>query len=92
MNNENQNGKKRKKRVYNEKFRLKEILKLLLLKHNEKCYFCGNDFNNGDFEKITIHHIDFNHYNNNLNNLTLSHRNCHKKFHLLKNRNLVVDL
>ena len=69
-----------KRRSYNKHYRLKEILKYLLMKYNEKCYFCHQEFENLD--RITIHHVDHNRNNNSIENLVLSHRNCHKAYHL----------
>jgi len=75
-----------KKKIYGRSYRLREILKLLLRKNNERCYFCKGVF--VDLDKITIHHIDFNHENNDLSNLALCHRECHKGYHLMVNRGL----
>lgn len=56
-------------------FKIKRYIKD---KFNNRCVFCGNN------EKIIIHHIDNNSFNNIENNLQLVCRKCHYKIHFKK--------
>jgi len=59
-------------------------LKLLLFKSGvfeEKCYECGLTEWRGDKISLELHHIDENHSNNSVDNLTIVCPNCHTKIH-----------
>lgn len=43
----------------------------------EKCEYCGNSEWMGKPIPLELHHIDFNHYNNSLDNLQILCSNCH---------------
>jgi hypothetical protein len=76
--------------------RTKFFIKYFVEKYEPKCYFCGEKINWEDFhvkiskmskDNWTEHHIDGNHYNDDINNRILSHKTCHHKYH----RNLTVQ-
>jgi hypothetical protein len=55
-------------------------LRLRLIKEGyfeHKCYCCNNTLWNNKPISLELEHLDGNHYNNNLNNLTLLCPNCH---------------
>ncbi len=56
--------------------------KALLTKKNE-CNKCKID----DLELLVVHHIDYNHSNNNVENLEILCANCHHKIHFGKGHN-----
>jgi len=82
--------KRKKRRIYNKHYRLLDIAVYLVRKHGEKCYFCGEAISEEDIkeDRITIHHVDFNHDNNEIGNLVLAHRSCHKAYHMRINKKL----
>jgi hypothetical protein len=47
----------------------------------DKCECCGLSEWMGKHIPLELHHIDFNHYNNNLNNLAILCANCHMQAH-----------
>ena len=47
----------------------------------DKCECCGLSEWMGKRIPLELHHIDFNHYNNNLNNLAILCANCHMQAH-----------
>jgi hypothetical protein len=52
----------------------------LFKEHNQPpwhCHFCGELV-----EKLYIHHLDHDHYNNELTNLVAVHKRCHDQHHL----------
>lgn len=79
------------KKVSYEKSRLKELLWLMMEKFQPACYICKEQFKKSDVlpsrgvDQLTEHHIDINHYNNDLANRTLAHRTCHKRLHTRHN-------
>lgn len=77
--------------------KLRELVHFLLV--GQACYFCGkplseiaeswNNHGNGDGPKltdrrITIHHRDGNHDNNEHSNKVLCHTSCHKSHHMME--------
>ena len=76
-----------------EKSRLKDLLWLLIQKFNPRCLLCGELFVKSDIlpsrgvDQLTEHHKDGNHYNNDLENRVLVHRECHKRHHTKNNIN-----
>ena len=82
-------GKRRgRTRIYYRKNRLHQIILMLLDKHDVRCYFCLFRITRKDFpirqtDNVTIHHIDHNHFNNKISNLSLAHRYCHRRYHML---------
>jgi len=79
------------KQVSYEKSRLKELLWLMIQKHQPNCAICGEPFKKTDVlpsrgvDQLTEHHIDGNHYNNSLSNRALAVRTCHKRHHTRSN-------
>ena len=74
-----------------QKTHLRDILWLAIQKHQPNCYLCHKPFTMADFpirktDLITEHHIDGNHMNMKLENRTLTHRSCHKSYHLSERR------
>ncbi len=65
----------------NELRRLREIIDWMLLQFKCKCFFCREEIS--DAAEATIHHEDFDRSNNSAGNLKISHRACHKRFHIL---------
>jgi len=64
---------------------------MLVAKFDIRCCFCNKKFTSSDFpnrrvDRVTIHHIDGNHKNNDPSNLALAHRTCHKAHHLIEQR------
>ena len=57
----------------------KKKVAYLLKQQKGKCTHCGLRFNVDDL--MEIYHIDKNHHNNKLDNLTLIHRHCHDEVH-----------
>lgn len=82
------NGKMSK--IYSKVERQKELLKFFLRKMGD-CYFCGGNidwkslypkkYGYKKMDDITIHHLDLNHWNDDIENQELCHRKCHRKFH-----------
>jgi len=75
-------------KTYSKISRLKIMIEYLTKKYSPKCYFCGKDMDYKVFfpkykmkDNWTIHHIDENRKNNNIENLVLCHRGCHRKYH-----------
>jgi len=74
-----------------EKSRLKELLWLLVIKYQPKCALCHETFVKSDVlpsrgsDKLTEHHADGNHYNDDLSNRVLVHRTCQKSYHTKDN-------
>ena len=54
----------------------------LLAKQNHTCGCCGLKFT--DEEKVNLHHIDGNHNNWKIKNLTVVHQSCHQYTHMSK--------
>ena len=86
-------GRTRKSSVSYEKSRLKELLFFMVQKHQPDCSLCGSPFRHEDVlpsrgsDRLTEHHADANHYNNDLSNRVLVHRRCHKAYHQKDNIN-----
>lgn len=77
----------RRTRVYSRLDRYRKIIIYFILKYQEKCYLCRKKFTKEDVpprkvDTLTIHHIDHNHSNNDPSNWALSHRSCHKSYHM----------
>jgi group II intron reverse transcriptase/maturase len=53
-----------------------------LIKQNHTCEYCGLGFIDG--EDINLHHIDSNHNNWKLQNVTAVHKSCHHYLHMSK--------
>ena len=76
-----------------EKARLKELLWLMILRHQPVCPICKQHFNKDEVlpargsDQLTEHHLDHNHYNNEPANKVLVHRSCHKGHHTSNNIN-----
>ena len=51
-----------------------------LIKQNHTCEYCGLGFIDG--EDINLHHIDRNHNNWKLQNVTALHKSCHQYIHM----------
>jgi hypothetical protein len=51
-----------------------------------KCYECGLEKWNNFLIPIDLHHIDGNHYNNQIENLTILCPNCHRQKHTKNNK------
>lgn len=66
------------------KLLLQDILKILSLYDQDKCYFCKKPLVTADIFKMTIHHINGDHEDNSPENLALSHERCHRSFHAKK--------
>lgn len=78
-------------RIFKFKQRMINIIIILLNDADTRCHFCGKHFLRTDFpldrtDNVCIHHIDGNHQNNNIDNLTLAHRECHKQYHAEKRK------
>lgn len=79
--------------ISHEKARLKELLWVLIEKHQPACPMCMKNFVRSDIlpsrgsDTLTEHHIDGNHYNSDLINRVLVHRQCHKSHHTRNNIN-----
>lgn len=74
-------------RIYRRYARLREFALLLIEQHGVKCYFCGKPITPEDIplrrvDKLTEHHVDGNHENNDASNCVLAHRSCHRSYHL----------
>lgn len=82
-----------KKSISYEKSRLKELLWLMIQRHQPRCAICGKEFIKEDVlpsrgsDLLTEHHVDCNHQNSDLENRVLVHRTCHKSFHTRSNVN-----
>jgi len=74
-----------------QKTHIKELLWLMIIKHQPNCYLCDKPFSlKLDFPKrmtdlITDHHIDGDHMNMTPSNRVLVHRSCHKSHHTKDN-------
>ena len=79
------------KKVSYEKSRLKELLWLMIQKHQPTCPLCSKEFLKAEelpshgVDQLTEHHVDGNHYNNKTANRVLVHRTCHKRHHTKNN-------
>ena len=79
------------KAVSYEKSRLKELLWLMIQKYQPNCQICGKPFKKSEIlpsrgtDQLTEHHIDGNHYNDDLSNRALAVRTCHKRHHTRNN-------
>jgi hypothetical protein len=80
-----------KNALSHEKYRLKQLLWLMIQKYQPICYLSGKPFTYAEIfpsrgsDNLTEHHIDCNHYNNNLANRTLAYRTAHKAYHTKDN-------
>ena len=76
-----------------EKSRLKDLLWLMIQRFQPICPMCNKPFVKSDIlpsrgsDNLTEHHLDHNHYNNELSNRVLVHRHCHKSHHSRDNIN-----
>ena len=83
----------KKTKVSYEKSRLKELLWLMIEKHQAHCAICHKPFTketdlpSRGSDQLTEHHKDGQHYNNDLSNRVLVHRTCHKSYHTKDNVN-----
>jgi hypothetical protein len=81
----------------------RELLRFLL--RDKKCCFCKKPLQDdksyakdGDGQgspicrRITIHHKDGNHQNDNPENKKLSHTTCHKSYHMRQRHRLAIGL
>lgn len=86
-------AKHRRSNLSNEKQRLKQLLWLMIRKHQPRCYLCGEVFIYEDIlpprgtDNLTDHHIDGDHDNSDPQNRALAHRRCHKAHHTIDNIN-----
>ena len=71
-------------------FKGPDLLRLLLygFKRERKCEVCGNTEWNNDLIPLQVHHIDGNHYNNNIDNLQIICPNCHAQTDSYCGRNI----
>lgn len=76
--------------LYSKIARQKEFLDWFFQKYEPKCHFCGekltaNSFfrnkSGKDVDEFTIHHVDIDRNNNDISNLVIAHRGCHRKYH-----------
>jgi len=67
-----------------------EILSFLIKKYDIRCFFCNEKITEEDVkhDRITIHHKNFIHTDNRVENLVIAHRTCHKRFHMKTNHAL----
>ena len=83
----------KKNTVSYHKSRLRELLWLMIVKHQPVCPLCKEEFiKNKDLpargtDNFTEHHLDHNHYNTDTANRVLVHRSCHKGHHTRNNIN-----
>ena len=74
-----------------EKQRLKYLLWRMIEKYQPNCYFCNQPFVRDEVlpsrgtDNLTEHHIDLDHMNMKHSNTVLTHRHCHKSFHVKDN-------
>ena len=77
--------------------RFKYLLKIAFLHLKPQCCFCHEPLNSDTFypkktgkhlDEITVHHVDHQRTNNDINNLQFSHRGCHKKYHIRFKKNV----
>lgn len=63
--------------------RVKELANYLSQKYEPKCWMCKKDINIDDIrqDKWTRHHMDECREHNDISNLVLVHRGCHRKHH-----------
>ena len=67
--------------------RIREHLFLMASQYTPCCYVCGEiieaqDLIQGDSKDgVVWHHMDFDRYNNDAENLACCHRSCHRSFH-----------
>jgi len=76
--------------IYAKSERYKYFLRILIDKYKIKCHFCGEQLDSFAFyrnisgkkqDDISVHHLDENRSNNNMENLEFAHRGCHMKYH-----------
>jgi len=75
--------------MYSKVSRLKLFLKFMFEKYQPKCYFCHEVLDwkefyrnmNGGMDNLTEHHLDGQHWNDEIKNRELCHRKCHSKYH-----------
>ena len=74
---------------YSKIARLKEFVEYFIRKYQPQCPFCGktitveDDWIQGhEPDKLTIHHMDQDRSHNDIENLILCHRGCHKSYHM----------
>ena len=79
--------------VYSKLERFKLFIKFLVEKYQPVCCFCNYKmdwkvffpkFSGLDRDDWTIHHLDHNRENNDIQNLALCHRDCHRRHHRLE--------
>lgn len=66
--------------------KLEELVGFMFSEKIRKCFFCKVVLEYKDFKATTIHHINGIHEDDRPENKTLSHRRCHKAFHLKERR------
>ena len=80
----------------NEKQRLRYFLWQMIQKYEPKCHICHKQFKYADAlpargtDNLTEHHLNGIH-NNDLGNVVLVHRLCHKQYHVKDNINRDKD-
>lgn len=73
--------------VYAKIARYKELLEFTILKLKPQCIFCGKIIDQEDLpkgheaDKLTVHHLDEDRSHNQIENLVLAHRGCHRSYH-----------
>jgi len=84
-------------KISQEKQRLKYLLWSMIEKYQPSCYLCHESFIRDKvlpargIDNLTEHHIYGNHLNMKIENRVLTHRKCHKKFHVRDNINRWSD-
>ena len=81
---------KRRSSLSIRKSRLRYLLLHMIAKYNVVCCLCDTPITEIDIpirsvDLLTEHHLDGNHSNWQLANLTLVHRECHKQYHTKDN-------
>lgn len=83
----------RKTKTSYAKSRLRDLLILLLQKHQSSCPLCHEPFDPETdvpvrgVDKLTEHHLNGVHEDSRLENRVIVHRTCHKKYHAKDNIN-----